>query len=99
MKFYLREFSGIEIKGFTFTYRMMDILFPAIFTICLIALLRNIFGVNLVERTSFEDMFPVKQVKWQLKKTILIFLISLFLCLLWYSFYVNEWQWLSPLPY
>lgn len=79
------EFSGIETKGFTFTYRMMDILFPAIFTICLITLLSNIFGGNLMDRLDIEDMFPVNQLKWQLKKITLVYLISLLLCFMWYG--------------
>ncbi|UUX34476.1 hypothetical protein [Fundicoccus culcitae] len=79
------EFSGIEIKGFTFTFRMMDILFPAILTTCLIALLSNIFGGNLVDRMDIEDMFPVNQVKWQISKILLCFFICFILCMIWYG--------------
>ena len=59
---------NLETKGFTFTYRMQAVLIPLIFTICLIALLVNLFYNGYVNGIFIERMFPRPQINLQLSK-------------------------------
>lgn len=79
------EINGHEIKGITFAYRMIDNLFPAIFTLCMIAFFSNIFSSSLIDKMDIEDMFPVNQKKWQVQKIANFFLMGVFLNLIWIS--------------
>lgn len=74
---------GAETKGISFTYRMMDIAYPAIFTMCLIAFFSSLLSSGIVDGMDLEDMFPVNQITWQIKKVGICFLMGLFLYMIW----------------
>lgn len=61
----------------------MENIFPTFFTLCLIALISNIICSNFVSKMDIEDMFPIDQISWQLKKLGILFFISLFIYLAW----------------
>lgn len=77
------EAPVMEQKGATFTYRIMDVIFPAIFTFCLIAFLSNLLSNSLIDRMDIEDMFSVNQVSWQVKKVLMSFCIGVSLYVIW----------------
>ncbi len=79
------EVAGAETKGITFTFRMMDIAYPAILTICLIAFFSSVLCSGFVDGMDLEDMFPVNQITWQIKKVCICFLMGIFLYLVWLS--------------
>lgn len=64
--------DGLELKGTNFVYRMMDSVVPVIFLICLITILSNVVCGSITNKMDIEDIFPVSQVPFQLKKIALL---------------------------
>lgn len=70
--------KGTETQGFTFTYRMMDMVFPVLFIICFSAILSNVFCSNFVSKINWELLFPTKMLRLQAQKIVFGFIIGVF---------------------
>ncbi|KAF1296096.1 hypothetical protein BAU15_12515 [Enterococcus sp. JM4C] len=75
------EMSGQEKTGLGYMYRMMDSVYPIIFSICLIALLSSVLCVSMIDRLDIEDSFPQSAMRFHTQK-------SGFLMLFGFAFYL-----------
>lgn len=70
------QLEGIETKGFNFVYRMMDSIFPLVFTLCLIAFISTIFNASVIGRIDTEQLFPETPFVLYMKKISMLTIIS-----------------------
>lgn len=66
------QIDGLEMKGGNYVYRMMDSLFPIIFSLCLIALISNIVCASVIDKIDIEALFPENPIKFHLRKIALL---------------------------
>ncbi|MGM0124281.1 hypothetical protein IGI37_001655 [Enterococcus sp. AZ194] len=74
------DVNGQEKKGLSYMYRMMDSVYPIIFSLCLIAVLSSILCMSLIDKIDIEESFPKSALRLHLEK-------SAFLILFGFAFY------------
>lgn len=67
----------MEIQGFPFTFRMIDVLFPVIVIVCLITILTNIFTETFKQGVDIDNLFPIRKSKLITSKLLFGFIITL----------------------
>lgn len=62
--------TGAETQGWPFVLRMMDLLFPIIFVVCLLVTVTTIFTISFFEKLDLEQLYPTSRQRLWLQKII-----------------------------